>query len=151
MKEQGIIIFEDGTNLSFGTYYCQDQIEYLNTPEHEESFKKEILSNMHFKLSDYVYDDDFSFYQNSLLFSLQGMMIIVNNQLTTDSETQILAYLPSDPTEEQINSLKTNKTLQAIEIQRVYEFNSNDFDDYIKYDSFNEYINKKNVLENNQK
>lgn len=144
MKEQGIIIFENGESLSFGTYYCQNQVEYLNTPGHEESFINEILTNMHFKLSDYVYDDDLSFYQNSLLFSLQGMMIIVNNQLTTDSENQILAYVPSNPTEEQLTSLKENEILQAIQIQRVYQFNSNDFDDYIEYENFDDYI-KSNI------
>lgn len=144
MKEQGIIIFENGESLSFGTYYCQDQVEYLNTPGHEESFKKEVLTNISFKLSDYVYDNDLSFYYNCLSFSLQGMMIILNNQLSTDSKTEVLAYVPSNPTEEQIDSLKENKMLHTIEIQKVYEFNSNDFDDYIEYENFNEYI-KSNI------
>lgn len=148
MKEQGIVIFEDGTNLSFGKYYCQNQVEYLNTPGHEESFKKEILPNINFKFSDYVYDEDLSLYHNCLSFSLQGMMIIVNNQLSTESKTEVLAYVPSNPTEEQIASLEENEILSKIDIQKVYEFNSNDFDDYIMYDSFEEYINEKKILRN---
>ena len=39
MKENGLVIFEDGESFSFGKYVCPDQSNYNNAPGHEESFK----------------------------------------------------------------------------------------------------------------
>lgn len=61
MKEQGIIIFEDGTTSTFGTYYSPDHPRYHNTPGHEESFLAEIEPSFEFKLSNLEYNHDLSF------------------------------------------------------------------------------------------
>lgn len=68
--------------------------------------------------------------------------MIINNQKSMTSPSEVLCYMPSNPTIEQIKSLEENETLQAIEIQKVYTFNSYDFNDDIEYDGFKDYIEK---------
>ena len=141
MAEQGMIILEDGTKLSFGTYYCPDDPMYFTTPTHEKSFNNEIVPSFEFRSSDHIYNEDLSLYHNALQFSLDGMIVILNNQASTQAPTSVLAYVPMVPTEEQLNALKENETLQNIEIQNVHAFQSYDFDDTVDYDSFENYIN----------
>lgn len=142
MKEHGIIILEDGNSLPFGKYICPSEPEYMHSPTHESAFDYEVRSNPMFKFSDHIYNEDLNLYQNALLFSLEGVITIFNNQQSPNSPTKILAYVPTNPTEEQLKSLKENETLLQIQVQNVYSFNSYDFDDSVEYEGFNDYINK---------
>lgn len=69
--------------------------------------------------------------------------MIMNNRKSTTDPTEILSYVPMNPTEEQLTSLEENEVLSKIEIQKVYEFASFDFDDYIEYDSLKHYVDTK--------
>lgn len=152
MKEKGIVIFKDGTTLPFGNYVCPDEPKYLMTPTHASDFIHDIVSSSAFKLSNYVYDDtddDINLYRNLLRFSLDGLITIVNNQKSSTGPTEILCYVTSDPTEEQLSSLEQQKKVLDIEIQNVCEFCSYDYDDYIKYDDLRDYINKKRNVKTN--
>lgn len=145
MTEGGFLIFQNGETLSFGEYVPTDHPKYHEIPGHEKSFINEIVPSMRFKLLcyDYEYDYSISYYHNALLLSQEGVMMIINNQQTMTSPSEVLCYMPLNPTEEQIKSLEENETLQAIEIQKVYSFNSYDFDDHIEYENFKDYINKR--------
>ena len=153
MKEQGIIIYQDGKYEIFGQHVCADQVNYSKLPSHEESFIKEVKESFLFKLSNLEYDKEKNLYQNAISLSQEGVVLIFNNQLSTQDETQILSYVPSNPTDEQINTLETSlkDKLKSIRIKQIAEFLSDDLDDYIMYDSFEEYVNEKNILGNNQK
>ena len=58
MKEKGIVIFEDGNVLAFGTYVCPDEDGYFESSTHETDFKNEVVSSTEFKLSDHYYIDE---------------------------------------------------------------------------------------------
>lgn len=146
MQEQGIVIFEDGTTLPFGKYYCPDEPEYLKTPSHEKSFLNEVITSFAFKLSNHTYNKQLNLYNNAMLLSLAGLIIILNNQSSINSQTEILAYAPSIPTVEQIQSLEKNETLSNIKIQKVYEYQTMDWDDYIEYKNFEDYISSKSQI-----
>ena len=110
-----------------------------------------MLESLNFKFNNLQYNYDNSFYQNALELSLNGEMIIINNQLTTDSLTEILGYVPQEPTEEQLQSLLTDELqekLNTMEIKRLYEFQSLDFDDYLEYETIEEYRNAKSIAKN---
>lgn len=143
MKEQGIIILEDGTNIPFGTYYCPDEPQYLNSPSHESSFIEEVVPSISFRLSNHIYEAELDFYQNSLRLSLEGVVMIINNQKSTNYPTEVLAYVPNNPSLEQLASMEESEVLSKIEIQKIYQFESYNFDDYIEYDSFSHYIKEK--------
>lgn len=143
MKEQGIIIFPDGESLSFGNQVYTDQPNYLSSPGHEESFKSEIVSSFEFKLSGLEYDFNKNLYQNALELSLIGALFIFNNTLKTTSKQESLCYVPELPSEEQLLALRENDYDSIFEINNIYEFHSNDFDDYQEYNSFHDYINSK--------
>lgn len=140
-----MIILEDGTTISFGIYYSPDEKEYLSSPNHEKSFIDEVVPSMAFRLSNHTYNKDLDFYYNSLQFSLEGIIMIMNNRKSTTDPTEILSYVPMNPTEEQLTSLEENEVLSKIEIQKVYEFASLDFDDYVVYDSLKHYVDTKKV------
>lgn len=148
MREKGFVVFEDGTILPFGTYICPDEEGYLNSSTHEQDFINEILQNFTFKLYNYNYDKGASFYQNALMLSLQGLLIIINNQASKKGPSEILAYVPSRPTTEQISAISSTNKLLSIENQLIYAFNSEDFDDYTQFIDLNEYI-KVNSKDNN--
>ncbi|MBE6146898.1 MAG: hypothetical protein E7168_01030 [Firmicutes bacterium] len=151
MVESGLIIYKDGTVEYFGRHVCTDEETYIESSTHEESFIKEIVESLNFKFSNLQYNYDNSFYQNALELSLNGEMIIINNQLTTDSPTEILGYVPQEPTEEQLQSLLTDELqekLNTMEIKRLYEFQSLDFDDYLEYETIEEYRNAKSIAKN---
>ena len=145
MEEGGIVIFEDGEILSFGKYVPPDHPQYHNIPGHEKSFHNEVIPSFAFKLSNHDYNDRLNLYQNILKLSLDGMIIIINNQQSITAKTEVMSYVPSNPTDEQLNSLKDNDKLLKIEIQKVYEFASFDFDDYLEYEGFQDYINSKSI------
>ncbi len=143
MKEQGLIIFQDGTMLTYGEHYCSDDPNYPQKPGHEENFIKQIIPSFPFKLAGLEYDMNENVYVNAIRLSLDGLVLIFNNQLTTTSPTEILAYVPIYPTEEQIKSVEEYEKLKNIEIQKVYEFQSLDYEDYNEYNDLKDYSNSK--------
>lgn len=143
MKEQGIVIFPDGESISFGRQVYTDQPNYLSSPGHEKSFINEITTSFEFKLSGLIYDFNKNLYQNALELSLIGILFIFNNTSTTTSKQESLCYVPELPSEEQLLVLRENNYDSIFEVNNIYEFHSNDFDDYQEYNSFNDYINDK--------
>lgn len=143
MKEQGIIIFPNGESLSFGNQVYVDQPNYFSSPTHEESFKNEILSSFTYKLSGLEYDFNKSLYQNAIELSSTGALFIFNNTLQSTSEQESLCYVPELPSEEQLLTLRENNYDSIFEINKIYEFHSNDSDDYQEYSNFQDYINSK--------
>lgn len=145
MKEKGRIIFENGHVLPFGTYVCPDEDGYFDSPTHEMDFVKEVIPSTEFKLSDHYYVDETSLYQNAIRLSKEGLIFIFNKKKGVDSPTEILAYVPDSPTEEQINSLKNEHEILDTELQKVCCFNSFCSNDYNQYESLENYIdlNKK--------
>lgn len=148
MQEQGIIIYQDGTYDVFGKHVCTDQLEYFDLPSHENSFKKEVKDNFNFKLSGLEYDTEKTLYENAIELSRDGVIWIFNNQLTTKADSEILSYVPTTPTEEQFQTLEVSlkDKLDNIKIKQIVEFNSEDLEDHIIYDSFEEYIDIKNSI-----
>lgn len=145
MKEQGMIIFEDGSVLSFGKYVCPDDEKYLSNPTHEMTFAYEVVPSLEFRNSDHYYIDECSLYQNVLRLSLEGLITILNKQQGLEKPTEIMAFMPDNPTKEQIESIINNKQLMETEIQDINTFNSYDFNDYKKYQDLKSYIQEKNV------
>lgn len=143
MKEKGIVIFEDGNVLPFGTYVCPDEEGYFYSPTHEADFTQEIVPSTEFKLSDHYYIDENSLYQNALRLSLEGLIIILNKQQGSENPTEIMAFMPENPTSKQIESLINNQIMEA-KIQEINVFNSYDFNDYHKYNDLTTYIQEKN-------
>lgn len=149
MIEQGIIIYCDGTYELFGKHVCADQPEYFDSPTHEESFLKEIKDGLNFRLSNLEYNKEKNLYQNAINLSQQGVICIFNNQLSTKDDTQILSYVPITPTEEQLQTLEVilKDKLNSIKIKQIAEFLSDDLEDHLMYDTFEEYINiKKSII-----
>ena len=144
MKEKGIVIFEDGNVLPFGTYVCPDEEGYFYSPTHEADFQKEVVSSIEFKLSDHYYIDEDSLYKNALRLSLEGLAFIFNNKAGVNKPTEILAYMPENPTSEQLEALKLQKKILETEINNIYVFQSYDFDDFTTFDTLQDYI-KKNI------
>lgn len=143
MKEQGIIIFPNGEYLSFGRHVYTDQSNYLSSPTHEESFESEILSSFEFKLSGLEYNFNKSLYQNAIELASTGALFIFNNTLKTTSKQESLCYVPELPSEEQLLTLRENNYDSIFEINSIYEFHSDDSDDYQEYSSFQDYISSK--------
>ncbi|MDD6223725.1 MAG: hypothetical protein PUB18_01845 [bacterium] len=143
MKEQGIVIFPDGEILTFGKQVYTDQPNYLSSPGHEKSFIDEIEPSFEFKLSGLKYDFNKNLYQNAIDLSLAGLVFILNNTLNTTSKQESLCYVPELPSQEQLSILRENDYDSIFEINNIYQFNSNDFDDYQEYNSFYDYINAK--------
>ena len=151
MVESGFIIYKDGTIDFFGKHVCTDEPNYVDDPTHEKSFINEIVNSMNFKFYELSYDTTNSFYQNALELSLDGEIIIINNRLTTTSKEEIMGYVPQEPTEEQLESLDSEELkekLAKIKIQRLYEFQSLDFNDYLEYENLEEYKASKNISKN---
>lgn len=140
MKEKGIVIFEDGNVLPFGTYVCPDEEGYFHSPTHEADFTKEIVPSTEFKLSDHYYIDENSLYQNALRLSLEGLATILNKRESVNKPTEILAFMPENPTSEQLEALKSQKEILETKINNIYVFNSYDFDDYTTFDTLQDYI-----------
>lgn len=151
MKKQGIVIFSDGKLIKYGNYVCTDEANYLSSPSHQESFEKEVVDSFDFKLADLFYDKSQDLYTNGQRLSQEGLILIFNNQLTTTNPSQVLSYVPSVPTSEQLEVLLNDNDINNIAVQDVYEFNSNDWDDYLKYNSFKNYVEIKNHSINNKK
>lgn len=143
LVEHGIVIFPNGNSLSFGNYTYPSDPNYQSSSTHERSFTNEILTSTEFKNSDFIYYDDNDLYTNIIRLSLEGLITVLNKQESAQSPTQIISFMPENPTEEQISYLRENKILSNIEIQKVCEFQSESFSDYIKHDSLNDYINNK--------
>lgn len=142
MKEKGIVIFEDGNVLPFGTYVCPDEEGYFYSPTHEADFTQEIVPNIEFKLSDHYYIDENSLYQNALRLSLEGLAFVFNNKAGVNKPTEILAYMPGNPTSQQLEALRSQKEILETKINNIYVFNSYDFDDYTTFDTLQDYIKK---------
>lgn len=142
MKEKGIVIFEDGNILPFGTYICPGEEGYLNSPTHESDFTKEIVSSIEFRNSDHYYIDENSLYQNALRLSLEGLIIILNKREGTNKPTEILAFMPENPTPEQLETLRSQKEILETKINNICVFNSYDFNDYTQFDTLQDYIKK---------
>lgn len=143
MEENGIIIYEDGSYQSFGKYLCPDEKGYDKNPGHEQSFKEEIVPSFRFKMSRHDYYTNNTLYSNALKLSLDGVIMIFNNRQTTKLPTELLAYVPDIPTEEQLKTLESLEQIKNSKVQKVYSFSSYDFDDYIEYKNFNDYIELK--------
>lgn len=143
LQENGDVIFEDGTILSFGNYVCPDEDEYPLSSTHTQSFMNEILPSFEFRASNYIYKDDDNIYLNGIRFSQEGLVMIFNNQKSRMKESEILVYLPMNPTDYQLETLKLQKNILRTEVQSVYTFLSYDLDDYIEYESLEEYIKEK--------
>ena len=144
MREKETVIFEDGNVLAFGTYVCPDEDGYFESSTHETDFKNEVVSSTEFKLSDHYYIDEDSLYINALRLSLEGLAFIFNNKAGANKPTEILAYMPENPTAEQLEALKSQKKILGTEINNIYVFQSYDFDDYTTFDTLQDYI-KKNI------
>lgn len=145
MDKQGIVIFPDGEVLPFGEHVYMDEPKYLTSPGHEESFKNEILSSFSFRLLGLEYNHEYNLYKNAINLSLEGLLFIFNNTETKDSKVTSLCYMPVNPTDEQKNSLKETDYDKVFEVNKIYEFNSDDFDDYQGYESFEDYLNSKSI------
>jgi len=145
MDKQGIVIFPDGEVLPFGKHVYMDDANYLTEPGHEKSFKNEVLTSFSFRLLGLEYNEENNLYKNAMNLSLEGLLFIFNNTETKNSITTSLCYMPNNLTDEQKDSLIENDYDKIFEVNNIYEFNSNDFDDYQEYNSFNEYINSKNI------
>lgn len=143
LPENGDIIFEDGTILPFGNYVCPDEDGYFTAPTHTKYFMQEIVPSFEFRKSDHFYIDDDILYLNSIRFSLEGLLLIFNNQKGKNKESEILVYAPMNPTEEQLNTLTTQEKILRTEVQKVYTFLSYDVDDYLEYESLEEYLKEK--------
>ena len=141
MKELGIVIYSDGEVNKFGKAVYADQPEYYDAPGHEASFFKDVFKTTKFKLSELKYMAGEGFYGALTEFAKQGLMTILNNkQKSTDSDN-ILVYMPADPTEIQLDSLR-NLELDNISNQVVLEFRKNE-DGYIEHTDINAYIESK--------
>lgn len=152
MKEQGIVIFPNGNLKSFGTYYCCDEADYLSMSTHKEEFEKEILNSFEFKSLDLFYNKEDTIYANSQRLSREGIIFIFNNRLSLKKPSAILSYVTPNPTLEQLETLSKNADINNTEIQELYEFNSDDWDDYIKYNNFKGYVEiKQNSIKNKNK
>ena len=138
MKELGIIIYSDGETTKFGKAIYADEVGYYDNPGHSDSFALEVLTSFKFKLSGLKYMGAEGFYGSLTEFAKQGLMTIINNKQASKDEDKILAYMPSDPTEEQVEALKKLE-LTTIPNQRVLEFSEED-DIYTEYDSIDSYI-----------
>lgn len=140
MEELGIAIFDDGDTIPFGKAVYMDQKEYATSPTHGDSFVSQVLLTLKFKLSNLEYNISDSFYGNVNSLSRQGLIIILNNKKYSTDKNEILSYVTSNPTNLQLESIKSLEFLNNIEIQNIYEFLSDDSDNYIEYNNFNEYV-----------
>ena len=145
MKEQGVVIYPDGEVITFGKHVHMDEVNYLASPTHQDSFIEEIVKSFKFKLLELDYNFDNSVYKNAINLSLNGLIIIFNNTETTKTETSSLCYVPLNPTEEQKLQLEENGYSLIFDVNRIYEFNTDDFDDYQEYSSFDRYLENKNI------
>ena len=148
MDELGIIIYKDGERQSFGKYVPADDPRYQSTPNHDEAFIKEILPSFQFKLNELEYDSNTFFYKNAVNLANQGVIMILNK------DGGILAYVPANPTSEQINSILEDQRLNSITDQEVAQFVSGydpiDYDP-IEYSSLKEYALSKADENNSNK
>ena len=148
MNELGIIIYQDGEKQSFGKYVPADSPEYLETPTHEEYFIKEILPSFEFKLNGLPYNVDTNVYRNAVNFATAGVITIFNK------DGGILAYVPANPSQEQINAILEDARLNSISDQEVAQFVSGydpiDYDP-IEFTSLKEYaLSKINSFDNDK-
>ena len=148
MKEQGIIIYCDGTYELFGKHVYTDQPEYFTAPSHQESFEKEIKDGFNFRLSGLEYDIEKTLYENAINLSKEGIIWIFNNQLTSENDPELLSYVPTSPTDEQIHTIETalKEKLKLIKINTIAEYLSDDLEERIMYESFEDYIEQKKSI-----
>ena len=145
MKELGIVVYSDGEINRFGKAVYADQPEYYNAPGHEASFFNDVFKTMKFKLSELKCVRAEGFYGSLTEFAKQGLMTILNNKQRSDDPDNILAYMPENPTDFQIESLKKLE-LDSVPNQVILEFGEGE-DGYIEYDSIRSYIESKvNIL-----
>ena len=149
MKELGIVIYSDGEVNKFGNAVYADQPEYYDAPGHEASFLNDVFKTMKFKLSKLKYMDGEGFYGALTEFSKQGLITILNNKQKSTDPDNILVYMPSNPTDMQLDSLR-NLELDNISNQVVLEFVENE-DGYIEHTNVNAYIESKSNTKTGRK
>ena len=140
MDKCGIVIFSDGSVLTFGKMSYVDQKDYLTAPGHEESFIKEIVSSMHFKLSGIEYDDNETLYKNIPNLAFNGLIIILNNKTLSTDKERIISQLGPALTEDQVYSLNGLEDIINIQEQATIEYLSDTIDDYREYDNLKQYL-----------
>ena len=142
MKEQGIVIFQDGSSLKFGKMVYMNQDDYFDSPGHEESFIDEVLTSFEFISTGLEYDYEKNLYVNCCSFSQHGLIVVFNNRLSLDDPENILVYVTSKPSIEQLATIETLE-IANIDNQDVFEFLSDDLDDNIQYDNLHDYVSVK--------
>ena len=144
MDSIGLVIFKNGDKIPFGKPVYMDEKGYFDLPGHEECFNKEIVPLTTFKLEEYKYDKDDSFYRSVRTLSQEGLIIILNNKCLTTDNDKILGYMPSELTSSQSDIIKEmldNKEFEGF-IEDLYEFSD---EEPIEYNSLEEYYKAKKV------
>ena len=101
MKEKGLMIDKDGIYYPFGTNSGNETL----ASGHKLSFEKDVV-DQYFKKLNLNYDKGETVYTNAENLSREGNIMIFNIRLNAYTSTQILAYMPINPTVAQLDYLK---------------------------------------------
>lgn len=141
MKEKGLMIDKEGICYPFGTHGGNETL----ASGHKLSFEKDVV-DQYFKKLNLNYDKGETVYTNAESLSREGNIMIFNRRLNAHTSTQILAYMPINPTVDQLDYLKLiQEELDKTELKAIHELHptSINYSDATDYSSILEYINKK--------
>lgn len=143
MQEKGFIIDLDGLVTPFGKIQQKDTLE----TGHQASFIREVVESPYFKKLEFEYNLEESLYTNAENLSRQGLIFVFNRQLGIYTSPEIYAYMPYNPTKEQIKALrKKYSQLNGIEEREICEYSPNNYNDKKYYDTILEYLDEKSGI-----